>query len=140
MPPSSRAEPTWVPIVVVMAAQHEQLLEHGGRHGIRDRGVLESVLDRARNRYAYEPGADLATLAACHAYGLATTQAFNDGNKRAAYLTAAIFLDLNGYHLAHEDSDIVRIMFAVAERRMSEGDLAAWFRSAMVPAPRETGR
>ena len=47
------AEPVWVELDVVLAIHDEQLAEHGGRPGVRDRGLLESALNRPRNQFAY---------------------------------------------------------------------------------------
>jgi len=130
---SKELEPTWVPILVVLATHHEQLHEHGGLHGVRDRNELESAHDRPRNRHAYDSTADLADLAAAYAFGIATSHPFNDGNKRAAFVTATIFLDLNGYELNHTDAEIVRVMLAVAAKEIEEAQLAQWFRAGMQP-------
>jgi death-on-curing protein len=134
MEPEERDSPTWVATIVVMASQHEQLNEHGGLHGVRDRNALESALHRPQHRHTYDADADLADLAAAYAFGITTSHPFNDGNKRAAYITAAIFLDLNGCELAHTDEDIVRVMLAVAAGEMGEEDLAQWFRDSLQPA------
>ena len=125
--------PTWVPTLVVMAAQHAQLNEHGGLHGIRDQNALESALERPRNRLAYDATADLADLAAAYAYGIVAAHPFNDGNKRAGFITAAIFLALNGREIAHDDSEIVRVMVAVAANEFDERNLAQWIRAALRP-------
>lgn len=130
---SNELEPTWVPILVVMASQYEQLKEHGGLHGLRDRNVLESALDRARNRHTYDSTADLADLAAAYAFGIATSHPFIDGNKRAAFITAAIFLDLNGYDLSYAEPEVVRVMVAVAANEIDERRLAEWIRAGLQP-------
>lgn len=130
---TEREEPTWVPILVVLATQHTQLHEHGGMPGVRDRNALESALARPQNRLAYDSSADLGDLAACYAFGIATSHPFNDGNKRTAYVTAAIFLDLNGWELTHTDDEIVHTILALANHEIDESGLADWFRRAMVP-------
>jgi death on curing protein len=127
-------EPTWVPILVVLASQHEQLNEHGGLHGVRDRNALESVLDRPRNRHAYDTSADLADLAAAYAFGITTAHPFNDGNKRAGFITAAIFLALNGREISHSDSEIIRVMVGVAANEIDETQLAQWIRHGLQPS------
>jgi hypothetical protein len=38
----------------------------------------------------------LATLAAAYMYGLCRNHAFRDGNKRVSFLSAVVFLELNG--------------------------------------------
>jgi death on curing protein len=71
----------WVAQDVVLAIQRRQIDEHGGLHGIRDVGTLESSLARPKNLEAYgNPAPDIAALAAAYAYGIAAKQVFIDGN------------------------------------------------------------
>lgn len=121
-------EPKWVARLVVDAVHFDQLREHGGLPGVRDAGVLEAVLARPRQKWHYDADADLATLAAAYAYGLATSHAFNDGNKRIAFLVAVIFLDLNGLTLDAAESEVVQAMTALAAGTLSEVHLAKWIR------------
>ena len=51
-------EPFWLTRQMVVAIHYEQLAIHGGASGLRDEGMLESALDRPRNKWAYE-GAEL---------------------------------------------------------------------------------
>jgi len=128
-------EPVWVSRVVLDAVHLDQVREHGGMHGVRDENVLESALARARNRWAYEPRSDLATLAAAYGYGLATGHPYRDGNKRIAFLAMVVFLGLNGWDLDAPEPEVVSTMLAVAAGEHGEAELAAWLRSHMVPAP-----
>ena len=89
----------WIDIAVVLAVYDEQLAEHGGSPGVRDRGLLESALARPKNLDAYEPEADIAALAVAYAYGIVRNHPFIDGNKRAAFLACVGFLKLNGFDL-----------------------------------------
>jgi death-on-curing protein len=123
-----RREPAWVQRLVVEAVHIEQLREHGGLRGIRDKNTLESALARPRNRWHYKSKTDFATLAAAYGWGLATSHPFRDGNKRVAFLTMAIFLELNGYRLEVSDEDVVRVMLATAAGRCTEEELAVWVR------------
>jgi death-on-curing protein len=86
------AEPVWVNRLVLDALHFDQLREHGGLPGIREEDTLEAVLARPRNRWRYEPGGDLATLAAAYGWGLVTSHPYRDGNKRIAFLAMAILL------------------------------------------------
>jgi death-on-curing protein len=124
-------EPRWVPRLVVDAAHLDQLREHGGLPGVRDENGLEAALARPRQKWHYEPDADLATLAAAYAFGLAKAHAFNDGNKRASFLTAVIFLGLNGKDLDATESEVVQAMTALAAGSLSEPDMAAWIRERL---------
>lgn len=126
-----------MPRVVVDAVHHQQLQEHGGRHGVRSVHALEATLARPRQRLEYDPSTDLAGLAASYAHGFATAHPFADGNKRMAFLVAAIFLELNGQDVTRADDEVVAAMRALASGTLSEHDLASWFREAMEPLPRE---
>lgn len=115
--------------MVVDAIHLDQLREHGGLSGVRDENVLESALARPQQKWHYEPAADLASLAAAYAYGLARNHPYRDGNKRIAFLALATFLLLNGLELKTTDADVVAHMLALAEGRLSEDELASWIRS-----------
>ena len=67
----------------VLEAQAELIDEHGGTHGLRDQGALESALAAAENRVHYEEAAAII-CAATYAYHLTQAHAFIDGNKRIA--------------------------------------------------------
>src|SRR6184192_1067209 len=115
------------------AIHDAQLREHGGSLGIRDEGLLESALARPRNKFAYARQPDLATLAAAYAFGLAKNHGFVDGNKRAAFMAAYVFLGLNGQDLEAAEPDVVETMEGVADGRVSERALAAWMRERLYP-------
>ncbi len=74
--------------------------------GVRDADALEAVLVRARQKWHYDADADLAGLAAAYGFGLATAHPFNDGNKRIALLTMAVFLGLNGKALERNEFEV----------------------------------
>ena len=118
----------WVLDEVVLALHDEQLAAHGGLSGVRDRGAVESALARPRNLAAYEACDDIARLAAAYAYGIARNHGFADGNKRAALVTADLFLMLNGYELVSAPVENVLIILSLAEGSLSEAELASWFR------------
>ena len=122
--------------MVVEAIHLDQLREHGGLAGLRDEGQLEAALARPLNKRAYASRADVALLAAAYAYGIARNHPFRDGNKRVAFLTAAVFLELNGWTLTAVDADVVDVIVKVASGEVTEGALAAWIRERLVRWPR----
>lgn len=126
-------EPRWVPRLVLEAVHLDQLREHGGLPGLRDEAALESALARPRQKWAYDPEADLALLAAAYGFGLATNHPYRDGNKRAAFLAMAIFLGLNGFEIEAPEAEVVAVMVAVAAGRLKERQLADWVRAHLVP-------
>lgn len=125
--------PRWVPRLVVEAVHLDQLREHGGMPGVRDENALEAALARPQQKWNYEPSADLATLAAAYAFGLARSHPFNDGNKRSAFLAAVVFLGLNGKDLDATELDVVQTVTALAAGTLSEDSLAGWIRERLIP-------
>ena len=117
----------WIDAAVIRAIHEEQLAEHGGSAGLRDQGLLESALARARNLASYgEPG--VAACAAAYGYGLSRNHPFLDGNKRTAFVAVELFVFLNHHVLDAADADCVLTMLRVAEGSMSEEDFAGWIR------------
>jgi death on curing protein len=129
MPPTV---PRWIDRLVVEAVQVDLVREHGGLPGLRDEHGLEAALARPRQRLAYEPESDLAELAASYGHGLAASHPFHDGNKRIAFVTMGVFLELNGFELQAPEDEVVTAMLGLAAGELDEDELAAWLRSRMV--------
>lgn len=123
------SQPRWLPRLAIEAVHLDQIREHGGLPGIRELGALESALARARNRWSYQPEVDLHSLAAAYGFGLARSHPFNDGNKRIAFMAAAVFLDLNGLALEADEVQVVTVFIALAAGTVDEEQLAGWLRS-----------
>jgi death-on-curing protein len=121
----------WVRVDVVYAIHDAQLAEHGGRPGLRDEGLLESALARPRNQAAYAK-VEAAALAAAYAYGLVRNHPFTDGNKRTGWVVARVFLADNGFRFQFDPADAVRTVEALAAGKLSESELAEWFRTAIL--------
>jgi len=68
-------------------------------------------------------------LAAAYAYGIARNHPFVDGNKRTAFVTIELFLELNGWTLNVDDASYIATMEAIAAGSFTETDLAVWVRS-----------
>ena len=117
----------WINKQALLLLHDESLAEHGGAAGLRDEGLLDSALARPLNLNAYGTP-DFADLAASYAIGLAKNHAFVDGNKRAAFLAAGLFLHLNGYRLSASQADATLTMLAVAAGEVDEATFAAWLR------------
>ncbi len=132
-------EPTWVRRDVVLAVHRRQLAEHGGGTGIRDEGLLDSALARPQNLLAYsETPPDLAALAAAYAFGIATNHPFVDGNKRTAYITCRLFLELNGQSLDASQEEKYLTFLELARGRLSEDELARWIQEHLCRGHRLT--
>jgi death-on-curing protein len=126
------ADWVWVATAVAIEVHREQLIEHGGGHGIRDAGLPEGAMARPQNLVAYGRP-DAAALAAAYAYGIARNHPFVDGNKRTAAVIGETFLVLNGYELDASDAEIVVAFVALAAGELEEEELADWFRARIIP-------
>lgn len=112
-----------------MAIHHRQISEHGGAEGLRDEGLLESVLARPQNLALYaQPRPDLADLAAAYAYGIARNHPFIDGNKRTALVMIRTFLLLNGVDLKASQEEKYVTFLQLAQGALTEEDLVCWIR------------
>ena len=125
-------EPKWLKHNVVSHVHNLLLAEHGGPTGTRDESLLQSALDRPKNKFGYEAGCTLHDLAAAYAFGIARNHPFVDGNKRTAFVCGALFLELNGLVVTAPETDTVVAMESVAAGTMDELQLAEWFRSNSV--------
>ena len=112
---------------MVIAIHDEQLATHGGSAGIRDHSLLESALDRPRNKWAYEQ-AQLPELAAAYAHGLAKNHPFIDGNKRISLLALYTFLGVNDIDLRVAEAEAATMILSLAAGEVSEESLARWIR------------
>jgi death on curing protein len=121
----------WLTQDLVSAFHMRQLAEHGGGAGIRDAGLLDSALQRPKDKMNYgEP--DIAELAAAYAYGIARNHPFIDGNKRTALVASFSFLYLNGYKVATSQAENVTVFLQLASGTLTEDGLAAWFRKNLL--------
>jgi death-on-curing protein len=118
-------EPVWIDLDVVLAIHDEQLAEHGGQAGVRDRGLLESAVARPRNQFAYGESSH-ARLAASYAFGISRNHPFLDGNKRTSLVVAELFLALNGVELTASDAKCITTFLQLAAGDLTEEALAEW--------------
>lgn len=122
----------WVDKQALLLLHGESVAEHGGAAGIRDAGLLDSVLARAQSHVAYgDP--DVAELAAAYGAGISQNRPFIDGNKRAAFLSVGLFLALNGYHLVATQAEATLAMLSLAAGELKEEEFAAWLRRHVEP-------
>jgi death-on-curing protein len=128
------SEPVWLDRQALELLHSESIAEHGGADGLRDAGLFESALARPQNLLAYEGVTDPARLAASYAFGLTKNHAFVDGNKRIAFIAAALFLRLNGQRLIADQAEATLVMLSVASGAFSETELADWIRAHIKPA------
>ncbi|MDP3538643.1 MAG: type II toxin-antitoxin system death-on-curing family toxin [Azonexus sp.] len=123
---------TWINRRALLLLHGESLVLHGGAQGIRDEGLLDSALARPENLAAYGTP-DVFDCAAAYAFGLAKNHPFIDGNKRAGFLGAGMFLRLNGHRMTATPQDATLTMLALAASEITEADYAHWLRTHTTP-------
>ena len=125
-------EPIWLDVDIMIDIHAEQLAMFGGPEGLRDRGLLESALARAPNKFAYGEH-DIAVLAAAYAFGVSRNHPFIDGNKRAAFAALLVFLGLNDRELNMTPVEVTVVMLALAAGEIGEDGLARWIGDHLKP-------
>ena len=118
----------WIVLETVLAVQDRQIDDHGGMAGVRDRGLVESAVNRPQTIAFYEDCFDIFDLAAAYGFALVQNHGFYDGNKRTAYTVTRLFLELNGYSLTASPADRVIMFLKCARGEAEESDLAEWLR------------
>jgi len=121
-------EPVWVRRDVILAFHDMLLACHGGKSGIRDEGILDSALDRPKNRFHYEK-ATLFDCSASYGFGLIKNHPFVDGNKRIGFAAAVLFLELNGIKFKATEVDAVLQTLALAAGEVDEATYASWLKA-----------
>jgi death-on-curing protein len=118
------SEPFWLTRQIIVAIHDEQLAIHGGASGLRDEGMLESAIDRPKNKWSYEN----AGLAAAYAFAIARNHPFVDGNKRTSLLALYTFLGVNGFDFDVPEAEAAAMILSLAAGEVNEEGLTRWIR------------
>lgn len=110
-------------------AIHEGLIARfGGTGGVRDLGLLESVLYRPRTGY-YD---DLPAMATALFESLLMNHPFVDGTKRVAFFATDVFLRLNGWGFDVDPDETHALLTGLLDEGNGDYDhLLPWVRAAM---------
>ncbi len=81
--------------VIHAIKEHDYIIANsGGRDGVLNIGLVESVLEHIQNDWYYPELEDKI----CHLFfSVDKNHAFQDGNKRTSIVLSAYFLELNGF-------------------------------------------
>jgi death-on-curing protein len=120
--------PLWIEERDAIAIHDRLLALHGGATGVRDRGLLESALARARQHHAYAGTSDIVEMAALYTAGIVRNHPFVDGNKRTGFVVGVLFLELNGFDFKASEEDATQAVMALAAGEIDEGAYADWLR------------
>jgi death on curing protein len=107
-----------------------QIEEFGGLDGIKNENLLRSALAQPESGFGDEYfHKDVFEMASAYLFHLVKNHPFNDGNKRIAAITAAVFLQINGYIVIAGEEDFERIVLAAASGKAKKDLIAEFFRS-----------
>lgn len=114
----------------VLELHEAQISMFGGASGVRDIGLIEAAILRPQLGY-YD---SLLEEAAALWESLAMNHGFIDGNKRVAYISMEIFLEINGQTILPEDDDIIHFIYTALEGGIFTKDvLHKWLKSNTGP-------
>ncbi len=100
--------------------------------GILKPNELESAVLSPQATYGGQPLLNtLADIAAAYLCYLSRSHAFNEGNKRTAFVVALTFLDVNGHPIEVDEATWVDIVEQAATGHLSRERLAELFASEM---------
>ena len=107
---------------------HSEIIDQtGGLHGVRDVGLLQSIVEKPRARF---DGKELYTgiflKTAAYLQSLVQYHVFLDGNKRTAIGATARFLFLNGYELKATNKEVESFVLRAAVRKLELSIISSW--------------
>ncbi|WP_347139829.1 type II toxin-antitoxin system death-on-curing family toxin [Paracoccus sp. SSK6] len=118
-----------LPSAELVETIHDAVLNPGELYGKAQNKSLEGALARVENRLAYGMIGDIFDVAAAYAMAIAQGHCFNDANKRTAYRTMQVVLDMNGAREPDVAEDVIgQKIIALAQGLIDDGDLAEWLR------------
>jgi death-on-curing protein len=104
----------------------------GGKHALRDRGLLESAVARPQSSaFGADAYPDLVSKAVALLHSLIMNHAFVDGNKRTAVLATLIFLDLNGIVIRWDQQEALEFVINLVNRKVDLEDVKAFLQCRM---------
>jgi len=120
---------SYLTLDIVLAIHEETVKRHGGSHGIRDIGLIQSAIARPQSSFG---GDDLYQTifdkAAALFHSLMFNHAFVDGNKRTAMASTARFLFVNGYNLVVSQKEFVAFPLKVENQHQSIEEISKWLK------------
>jgi len=107
---------------------HEKIIQAtGGSDGVRDRGVIESALNRAQQTFdgkdLYE-GIEKKVAVTC--YSLVKNHGFVDGNKRIGVAVMLLLLRLNRIKVQYPQAELVELGLQSAAGEITEEEIEHW--------------
>jgi len=111
----------------VLAIHTDQINRYGGKTGIRDQNLLLSAIAQPNSmfdgQYLHKT---FHEKAAAYLFHICQNHPFIDGNKRAALVSALIFLAMNNFPIDYNEITIEELTRKVAEGRATKEEIATF--------------
>lgn len=123
----------YLTIEQVIDLHDEAISLYGGLSGIRDIGSLTSSVECPKMEcFGEEMYKGLSQKAASYFYFIIKNHPFNDANKRTAFISSLVFLEMNDVDLDFEGDKLENLAIETAEAKKEITDIAIFFEAAKV--------
>lgn len=131
------SEPLWLPVSEIVSTNLEVVAATGEPFGLIKPNDLESACHRPFHLWSYDGEIDMVRLAVGLMIGLARNHPFLQGNKRTGFISAMMFLNMNGWDLSAglDSPELGWAMVETMRETYSEEKLAFALRPYVKPGP-----
>jgi len=111
----------------------DQIVKFEGLYGIRDLNLLISAINTPCATFGKQYlHADIFEMAAAYMYHIIKNHPFVDGNKRAGFVTALVFLQYNNITIDLTFASAYNLTIKIASSKISKEEAAQFLRSRCV--------
>lgn len=129
-------EPRFLSLKEILTLHETAIDAHGGSHGVRDHGLLDSAIAMPRQAMQGEYIHEFPFgMAAAYLFHVCANHPFADGNKRTALAASVVFLRLNGWLLRVDEDRAADAVLAVASGSMNKDQVSDWIKRYAHPRP-----
>ena len=125
-------------IETVVEIHAEAIKRFGGLGGVRDENLLASAVLAPQSTFGGKsPYHDVAEIAAAYLFYICNNQAFVDGNKRTAMMSAIVFLRINGIEPLPDSAEWEKLMLDVAASKIERDETTRRLRKLLKKSRRK---
>ena len=113
----------------VLFVHYRLVSETGGEYGVRDLGLLESAVARAKTTFDnQELYPDIFQKAAALMESLINNHPFMDGNTRTGIACTVLFLRQNGIMFSAKNAALKQFTLRVASSKLKLSEITRWLK------------
>ncbi|USR91700.1 type II toxin-antitoxin system death-on-curing family toxin [Phormidium yuhuli AB48] len=125
--------PQFIEKPLVLAIHDRQIEKFGGRHGLRDEGLLDSALAQPKASFSEKLlHPTISEQAAAYLFHLIMNHPFVDGNKRTSFAVMDTFLRLNQYALELTNEQSYELVMLIAEGNLGKSGVVERLKSSII--------